>query len=90
MWPLCSNTSLSAAVPHPATLVSWPRQGSDTWALIEEYVRTTHGKTHTAYTLEVLDVLEVAREGEKERFLADIGNRALLWHPQAPPTPPPT
>eukprot|EP00667_Euglena_gracilis_P003046 EG_transcript_3054 len=55
-------------------------RGSDTWALIEEYVRTTHGKTHTAYTLEVLDVLEVAREGEKERFLADIGNRALLWH----------
>eukprot|EP00668_Euglena_longa_P029323 GGOE01036669.1.p1 GENE.GGOE01036669.1~~GGOE01036669.1.p1 ORF type:complete len:715 (+),score=259.95 GGOE01036669.1:85-2145(+) len=53
---------------------------SATWNLIRQYLQNTHGKTHTAYTLEVVDILEVAREGEEERYQASIGNRMLLWH----------
>jgi len=55
-------------------------KGSDIYKIILQYVQNTHGKTHTAYTLEVEDVLEIKREGETERFMADVGNRTLLWH----------
>ena len=42
--------------------------------VVEKYVRQTHGKTHTQYTLQVLDVYALEREGEQEVF-ADVGNR---------------
>ena len=45
-----------------------------TFQLVEKYVRQTHGKTHTQYTLEVLDVYALEREGEVEGF-SDVGNR---------------
>jgi len=51
--------------------------------LVEEYVRTTHGKTHNQYDLHVEQVFATAREGEAERFEkigVPIGNRVLLWH----------
>lgn len=47
--------------------------------LVEKYVRQTHGKTHTQYTLQVLDIYALEREGEEEVF-SDVGNRQLLWH----------
>uniref|UniRef100_A0A7S1I875 Poly [ADP-ribose] polymerase n=1 Tax=Eutreptiella gymnastica TaxID=73025 RepID=A0A7S1I875_9EUGL len=55
-------------------------RGADTWKLLCEAVKNTHGPTHKTYTLEVLDILEVAREGEGARFAAGIRNRRLLWH----------
>lgn len=45
-----------------------------------EMVRNTHGSTHTSYTLEVLDVFKVVRNGENERFTWNISNHAHLWH----------
>jgi len=47
-----------------------------------EYVRKTHGPTHTSYKLSVIDIFEVKREGESERFKKWAGdsNRMLLWH----------
>lgn len=42
--------------------------------VVEKYVRQTHGKTHTQYTLEVLDLYALEREGEEEAF-TDVGNR---------------
>eukprot|EP00667_Euglena_gracilis_P002735 EG_transcript_2740 len=53
---------------------------SDLWKTICKGVAHTHGPTHKAYKLEVLDILEVQREGEAERFQAGLPNRKLLWH----------
>ena len=52
------------------------------WDLINKYVQNTHGKTHSTYSLKLLDLFEIEREGEKERFapFADNKNRMLLWH----------
>ncbi|CAH8604626.1 unnamed protein product [Heterobilharzia americana] len=50
---------------------------------ILDYVRETHGATHTQYTLEVLDIFEVHRDGEEERYAkCKIAqhNKQLLWH----------
>lgn len=51
----------------------------DTVGLIKKYVKQTHGQTHTGYSLDVLDVYEISREGEEQKFV-DYGNRMLLWH----------
>lgn len=47
-----------------------------------DYVSKTHAVTHDQYSLEVLDVLDIAREGEEEAYTAHDGldNRKLLWH----------
>jgi poly [ADP-ribose] polymerase len=57
-------------------------KSSEMYSVIEEYVRNTHGPTHN-YKLELMDVFEIEREGEKEKFDAyskGIGNDTLLFH----------
>jgi poly [ADP-ribose] polymerase len=49
------------------------------------YVKNTHGKTHTGYGIEVVNVYEIQRQGEKERYDTycqqhQIDNKMLLWH----------
>ena len=44
------------------------------FGLIEKYVKQTHAKTHSQYRMEVTDVFEMERSGEKEAF-NDVGNR---------------
>ena len=45
-----------------------------------EYVKNTHGATHTMYELEVMEIFKVARHGEEERFKSfSFRNRQLLW-----------
>uniref|UniRef100_UPI00358E448D poly [ADP-ribose] polymerase 2 n=1 Tax=Myxine glutinosa TaxID=7769 RepID=UPI00358E448D len=53
---------------------------SSEYQIIEKYLQTTHAKTHMAYTMSIIDLFAVEREGERERFLSDIGNSMLLWH----------
>ncbi|CAH8534605.1 unnamed protein product [Schistosoma turkestanicum] len=56
---------------------------SEEYQLILNYVRETHGATHTQYTLEVLNIFEVNRDGEDSRFAkCKIAqhNKQLLWH----------
>jgi len=50
--------------------------------LIEEYVRTTHAKTHSSYALKIKTVFRIEREGEDEKFTAfeKTPNHKLLWH----------
>lgn len=48
--------------------------------LLETYVQNTHAKSHSNYSLTVLEAFEMEREGEDERFRKDIANRMLLWH----------
>ena len=44
------------------------------FGLVEKYVKQTHAKTHGQYRMEVTDVFEMERNGEKEVF-KDVGNR---------------
>ncbi|ELK35509.1 Poly [ADP-ribose] polymerase 2 [Myotis davidii] len=48
--------------------------------VISQYLQSTHAPTHSDYTMTLLDVFEVEKEGEKEAFKEDLPNRMLLWH----------
>uniref|UniRef100_UPI00398F8A38 poly [ADP-ribose] polymerase 2 isoform X3 n=1 Tax=Pristiophorus japonicus TaxID=55135 RepID=UPI00398F8A38 len=48
--------------------------------VIEKYLQSTHASTHTDYTMQLLEVFDVEREGEQDQFRTDLGNRQLLWH----------
>jgi poly [ADP-ribose] polymerase len=52
---------------------------NDIYQLIDKYLQSTHAATHQQYKMEIEDIFEVEREGEKEAF-NDIGNKMLLWH----------
>lgn len=54
--------------------------GAHEYQVIERYLQTTHASTHTDYTMTVLDIFSVDREGESQNFLKDMHNRTLLWH----------
>lgn len=47
---------------------------------IVKYLHSTHASTHRDYTMTVLDIFSVDRQGESDNFLQDIHNRTLLWH----------
>jgi len=50
--------------------------------LLTKYIKTTHGHTHTDYTLELLECFKVARETEDASFEPwnKNENRVMLWH----------
>uniref|UniRef100_A0A3P8XGH5 Poly [ADP-ribose] polymerase n=1 Tax=Esox lucius TaxID=8010 RepID=A0A3P8XGH5_ESOLU len=54
--------------------------GSQEYQVIERYLQSTHAPTHSDYTMTVLDIFTVDREGEKNNFLSQLHNRTLLWH----------
>ncbi|CAM4783524.1 unnamed protein product [Rotaria magnacalcarata] len=49
------------------------------YKLIDDYLQSTHAATHQLYKMQIEDVFEVDREGEKDSF-NNIGNKMLLWH----------
>ncbi|XP_077991916.1 poly [ADP-ribose] polymerase 1-like [Glandiceps talaboti] len=55
---------------------------SDTYKLIEKYMKNTHAATHNQYGLELQEVFELNREGERARYkpFKQLHNRQLLWH----------
>ncbi|XP_053324498.1 poly [ADP-ribose] polymerase 2 [Spea bombifrons] len=53
---------------------------SNDFQIIESYLQSTHAPTHNDYTMTLLDVFKVQREGEESNFQHDIPNRMLLWH----------
>ena len=53
---------------------------SDEYAQLKDYVNTSHGPTHTSYKLNVEEIIELDREGEKENFNHNLHNRVLLFH----------
>ncbi|XP_064402675.1 poly [ADP-ribose] polymerase 1-like isoform X3 [Halichondria panicea] len=57
-------------------------KGSDEFSMLQEYVSNTHAVTHSQYSLEVLEVFKVDREGEgkKYKLFSKLHNRQLLWH----------
>ncbi|XP_064201998.1 poly [ADP-ribose] polymerase 2 [Anguilla rostrata] len=48
--------------------------------VIEQYLQTTHAPTHSDYTMTILDIFTVDREGEMDNFQSQLHNRTLLWH----------
>lgn len=50
------------------------------YQVIEKYLQSTHAPTHSDYTMSVLDIFKVDREGESNNFLSNLHNRTLLWH----------
>ncbi|XP_053558208.1 poly [ADP-ribose] polymerase 2 [Bombina bombina] len=48
--------------------------------LIERYLQSTHASTHNDYTMTLLHVFQMQREGEESKFRTDLSNRMLLWH----------
>ncbi|XP_017327105.1 poly [ADP-ribose] polymerase 2 [Ictalurus punctatus] len=50
------------------------------YQVIVKYLLSTHADTHNDYTMTVLDIFSVERDGEKDNFLPDLHNRTLLWH----------
>ncbi|XP_067308481.1 poly [ADP-ribose] polymerase 2 [Pseudorasbora parva] len=53
---------------------------SNEYKVIEKYLQSTHAPTHTDYTMSILDIFAVAREGENDKFNSELENRMLLWH----------
>ncbi|XVE77604.1 hypothetical protein DITRI_Ditri13aG0076500 [Diplodiscus trichospermus] len=55
---------------------------SEEFAMIQKYTWNTHAKTHSNYTVDIVQVFKVAREGEIKSFEKFSGtkNRMLLWH----------
>ncbi|XP_067462613.1 poly [ADP-ribose] polymerase 2-like [Thunnus thynnus] len=58
------------------------------YKVIEKYLLSTHAPTdppthaptHSDYTMSVLDIFSVDREGENDEFLSQLHSRTLLWH----------
>ena len=55
---------------------------SEEYEMLKEYVANTHGATHSQYSLDLLDVFKVDREGEGKKYkpFSKLHNRQLLWH----------
>ncbi|XP_056276582.1 poly [ADP-ribose] polymerase 2 [Pseudoliparis swirei] len=53
---------------------------SNEYTVVEKYLQSTHATTHHDYTMTVLDIFSVDREGERNNFLSQMDNRTLLWH----------
>lgn len=55
---------------------------SDEFALLQKYVKNTHGATHTNFSLDIDEVFKVRRHGEERKFkpFKKLHNRKLLWH----------
>jgi len=56
-------------------------KNTDTYKLIEQYLQSTHATTHQQYKMQIEEIFEVEKEGEKESF-NDLGNKMLLWYVQ--------
>ncbi|XP_023280201.1 poly [ADP-ribose] polymerase 2 isoform X2 [Seriola lalandi dorsalis] len=50
------------------------------YQVIEKYLQSTHASTHCDYSMTVLDIFSVDRDGESNSFLSQLHNRTLLWH----------
>jgi len=53
---------------------------SDEFKMVVDYIKNTHASTHSSYSLELVNLFSVDREGEADRYTKDIHNKQLLWH----------
>lgn len=65
------------------TTIEPVEKGSDVWGMIKDYVKNTHASTHSNYKVELLDIFEIDRQGERNKYetkFGDVDHRMLLWH----------
>ncbi|KAL4588421.1 hypothetical protein LXL04_001310 [Taraxacum kok-saghyz] len=50
--------------------------------MIKKYMKNTHAKAHSNYTVEIVQIFKASRHGEVDRFseFSSVKNRMLLWH----------
>uniref|UniRef100_A0AC35TWI5 Poly [ADP-ribose] polymerase n=1 Tax=Rhabditophanes sp. KR3021 TaxID=114890 RepID=A0AC35TWI5_9BILA len=48
--------------------------------MLEKALQGTHCPTHYGYKTKVMNVYELKRNGEDEKYMDKIGNKKLLWH----------
>ncbi|XP_023744602.1 poly [ADP-ribose] polymerase 2 [Lactuca sativa] len=50
--------------------------------MITKYMKNTHAKTHSDYSVEIVQIFRASRHGEADRFskFSNMKNRMLLWH----------
>lgn len=55
---------------------------SGEWNIINDYIKNSHGPTHSAYTLSIESIFKIDRNGEEDAFRSCTvkTNRKLLWH----------
>ncbi|XP_052476232.1 poly [ADP-ribose] polymerase 2 isoform X2 [Carassius gibelio] len=53
---------------------------SHEYKVIDKYLQSTHAPTHTDYTMTILDIFALERDGEKDNFCSELENKMLLWH----------
>ncbi|KAI3380013.1 hypothetical protein SNEBB_000031 [Seison nebaliae] len=57
---------------------------SETFEIIQTFMKNTHATTHSAYKLELIDAFEIDRNNERKLFEENnwhkLHNRKLLWH----------
>lgn len=52
---------------------------SKEYTIIQKYLTQTHAKTHSSYKLSILDIFEIDKNNETEKFIKS-DNIQLLWH----------
>ncbi|KAL3989812.1 Poly [ADP-ribose] polymerase 2 domain protein [Acanthocheilonema viteae] len=50
------------------------------YKIVDNYLQWTHAPTHNMYHMRICNLYAVNRDGEREQFMFDVGNRKLLWH----------
>lgn len=76
---MSENKEICQAIAETLTASVQPRSWSISPFLaqvISQYLQSTHAPTHKDYTMTLLDVFEVEKEGEKEAFREDLPNRS--------------
>ncbi|WOL12197.1 hypothetical protein Cni_G20962 [Canna indica] len=55
---------------------------SKEFSMINKYLLNTHAKTHSGFTVDIVQIFKVCKKGELERFrkFSNTNNRMLLWH----------
>ncbi|EEF39282.1 poly [ADP-ribose] polymerase, putative [Ricinus communis] len=55
---------------------------SEEFSLIAKYMKNTHAKTQSQYTVDIIQIFKVSRKDESQRFrkFFSATNRMLLWH----------
>jgi len=64
------------------TIIEPVDENDPEFKIVQTYMQNTHAKTHSAYSLELVNLFRIQRHGEDIRFkrFADNKNRMLLWH----------